>query len=620
MRTTTLLTIALSSAIALSGLMISCARPAASPSQASIAAAVTDANGGYVGQQGIWLHGTTGQRGLRGPSPFEGTQADIPFAGATTGDGQPYSSLRIEHGQLQGTIGSKVFEGNALIGTRLWPRDHGYVLTIEEVDRHTNIYTGQDSGLWQYQVSWAPSDEPAATARLCAQDYAALAVPGSWRSGQLQPDDGVFSFACVPIHGYRTCSNASPLSGSESSARRPRTLDARARPPAQIEDHSDLGFLDAGCNGGVIAKCIDYGYAPWPDTPALLRKLQLGDSFRLQNTSEVAHRLHNLCVAAMRADYDGDDHAHTLEGTPIRLFDATNLSRVVGPGSGALPSLNSLSDVAGKLPPDLDETHVGRLRMEGLWTVDSSGRAQAVCLEKERWQTLDSTKSISCDQLLDLCKAHSSQMAPRCETLQRPLIVSYSAHIDRLLYRFSDGSSSLTTTHVIKGPDGRLAPDPDVFCRAEPAATAKCKCPVTYAHVELEGTILSPDLYKMFEKYTNRDRLFSDLGRLSSYREPDCHMVTTTVPMHRPRIDEGYVLGVHVADGHDSLSFEDLRLFLWPMASGAVTAVTEPQDAERQAIANRQFLGYVLRRDDQPSPRASELLRRLPRAEAPPTP
>jgi ADYC domain-containing protein len=38
----------------------------------------------------------------------------------------------------------------------------------------------------------------------------------------------------------------------------------------------------------------------------------------------MARKMHNLCVVAMRADYLGKGTSHTINGTPVELFDASN--------------------------------------------------------------------------------------------------------------------------------------------------------------------------------------------------------------------------------------------------------------------------------------------------------
>jgi hypothetical protein len=58
------------------------------------------------------------------------------------------------------------------------------------------------------------------------------------------------------------------------------------------------------CTSGAIGKCIRFGYKPW------------------QTHQGVALRdYHQACVRMVRADYCGDGHAHTRDGTNIDIWD-----------------------------------------------------------------------------------------------------------------------------------------------------------------------------------------------------------------------------------------------------------------------------------------------------------
>jgi hypothetical protein len=63
---------------------------------------------------------------------------------------------------------------------------------------------------------------------------------------------------------------------------------------------ADPGTLTYSCRSGVIAKCVEWGYAPW----------------------RVGAPRHAACTRLARADYCGDGTAWTLEGTTIGLHDA----------------------------------------------------------------------------------------------------------------------------------------------------------------------------------------------------------------------------------------------------------------------------------------------------------
>ncbi len=57
--------------------------------------------------------------------------------------------------------------------------------------------------------------------------------------------------------------------------------------------------LTYACMDGVIAKCVSWGYAPW----------------------DVGPELHQTCTRLARADYCGDGHPWTMNGTVIDVYD-----------------------------------------------------------------------------------------------------------------------------------------------------------------------------------------------------------------------------------------------------------------------------------------------------------
>jgi hypothetical protein len=66
---------------------------------------------------------------------------------------------------------------------------------------------------------------------------------------------------------------------------------------------SATGMFSVACRRASIAKCIEFGYKPW---------LGYGDH-------------HLACVRMLRADYCGDGTAHTVNGTPINLYDNASI-------------------------------------------------------------------------------------------------------------------------------------------------------------------------------------------------------------------------------------------------------------------------------------------------------
>ncbi|MBL9021196.1 MAG: hypothetical protein JNL21_03305 [Myxococcales bacterium] len=64
------------------------------------------------------------------------------------------------------------------------------------------------------------------------------------------------------------------------------------------------GRVTFACTNGAIAKCVRFGYKPWKS---------------IGGRSLAQHHL--ACVRMVRADYCGDGHSHTREGTRIDLWD-----------------------------------------------------------------------------------------------------------------------------------------------------------------------------------------------------------------------------------------------------------------------------------------------------------
>jgi len=65
------------------------------------------------------------------------------------------------------------------------------------------------------------------------------------------------------------------------------------------------GWSSFSCTSGVEAKCVLLGYRPWDRHPS-------GAPLR---------DLHKACINLMRADYAGDNHPATRNGTPIDIED-----------------------------------------------------------------------------------------------------------------------------------------------------------------------------------------------------------------------------------------------------------------------------------------------------------
>ena len=126
------------------------------------------------------------------------------------------------------------------------------------------------------------------------------------------------------------------------------------------------------CTAGVIAKCYRWGYRPWLDGGA-------GDTFA---------QLHQSCTRMARADYCGDGHTGTFEGTLINLWDT---SPAPGPITAHGPT---------------DPTFV----FEAGWSPQG-----AVCLSKQRWLTLPPDVAARCPDRL-IAPGASTGVATVCDT------------------------------------------------------------------------------------------------------------------------------------------------------------------------------------------------------------
>lgn len=63
------------------------------------------------------------------------------------------------------------------------------------------------------------------------------------------------------------------------------------------------------CENGAIAKCVDWGYRPWEG-------IRNGQSME---------DLHQACTRMARADYCGDGHSHTSDGSIIDMYDVLGI-------------------------------------------------------------------------------------------------------------------------------------------------------------------------------------------------------------------------------------------------------------------------------------------------------
>ena len=74
----------------------------------------------------------------------------------------------------------------------------------------------------------------------------------------------------------------------------------------------DPTAVTLACRGAALAKCVEWGYRPW----AKALTCQNGNCSQVSLADH-----HQACTRMTRADYCGDGKSHTLNATPIDLFD-----------------------------------------------------------------------------------------------------------------------------------------------------------------------------------------------------------------------------------------------------------------------------------------------------------
>jgi hypothetical protein len=120
---------------------------------------------------------------------------------------------------------------------------------------------------------------------------------------------------------------------------------------AQATHIDDPDVVTYSCMDGVIAKCVNWGYAPW-----------LTDA-----------DVHASCTRLARADYCGNGIPWTMDGTEINIYDTL----------GILP-----------------ESTAGDMKFEAAW-----GTSGALCVSRPRYQIEDSGRRVlpSCFASLPKC-------------------------------------------------------------------------------------------------------------------------------------------------------------------------------------------------------------------------
>ncbi|RKH02347.1 hypothetical protein D7X74_37230 [Corallococcus sp. CA047B] len=303
-----------------------------------------------------------------------------------TGGSPPFPGALLDGSTLVGTSFRAPFEGRSVKLVIQEARCHVGITSSPVACTNENLNSG--AARWEFRVSATTDDKT--TVPLCPTGSGfALAVPHPWSvGGELLKNTDYFTFACAP--------------SNQGTASNPFFV-----------------------GGGVIAKCIDWGYAPWSGASSV---------------NDVALAYHQLCTRMARADYCGEGKSNTLDGTPLYFM-----------GPQSVLAQNPDGYPAATVDP-------GQYALEAVWKRDSCGTVRPLCLGKKRWDTL-SLEATCLNRALEAGTPPVIATGPSirpCEELKLTnyaddtLLVSYSLFIDRALVMFKKTDTEfVTTTSVV---------------------------------------------------------------------------------------------------------------------------------------------------------------------------
>ncbi|RKH05243.1 hypothetical protein D7V97_24310 [Corallococcus sp. CA053C] len=277
---------------------------------------------------------------------------------------------------------------------------------------------------WEFRVTASTDDSNAVPLCPLGSGFA-LAVPHAWSAGgELTPNPDYFTFACAPKN--------------EGTASQPFFV-----------------------GGGVIAKCIDWGYPPWAGA----------------YPEATARDYHQLCTRMAMADYCGEGRSNTLDGTPLVFMGVQNaLARGT---EGHVPTTQGREGYA----------------LEAVWEMSDCGEVQPLCLGKKRWDSLSMEAT---------CVNRALTPAVRrlpCESLNlsnmgdRTLLVSYSLFIDHALVTFQRGETGFVTTTAVSLKMAYTAGGLDVSgYSVDLDGDGLADEPASFVSLRMEGPLLSAQL------------------------------------------------------------------------------------------------------------------------------
>jgi hypothetical protein len=115
----------------------------------------------------------------------------------------------------------------------------------------------------------------------------------------------------VLLHDFRNEATGEPLCGRAPDGTRLGFPLAGRTGPSGLWLKADSGTFELICTSGAQGKCVRFGYHPWEKAPDGLPMLDY----------------YNACVRLMRADYCGDGHGWTRDGTPVDLWDRLGIRK-----------------------------------------------------------------------------------------------------------------------------------------------------------------------------------------------------------------------------------------------------------------------------------------------------
>jgi hypothetical protein len=469
-------------------------------------------------------------------------------------------------------------------GARFTSEDGTTTFRVHAVRVHQSVYASCKpptptappmDPTWEYEVTWSRGDQ---SGNVCPGPNVALAVPLRWEQGvppeewRVLPTSASFTFACVP----------QPL--------------------------RDCGFH----GGGVIAKCVDWGFPPWQHSGATLSGTVLQGSTTagqwLTGSMSEALSFHQTCLRMATADYCGTGRSNTLDGTPIALLDPMYVPLV--PPAPAIPG-------DALIVPRLEAPNEG-LAFEAAWAdcstpgpavpnsaCDPAGKGRrafgAVCLSKKRWASLP-VAGTCIDPSTTQSNADPDMKGKPCEDYTEAelealgaRLFSFSRHLDAGLYRFkrTDGSeASITTTAYVVGPNfplsGSVTLDP------------KLAAGRPYAYARFEGALLARTLPESLREHLGLVRLYRCVS--DTARGPHFFLNTTSTadPKGACTVFPGAVLDQGTADvprdpveGYISPTrqgFSTTALSLWSDRHGYLVTATAPPDSEASRVG---VIGYI---------------------------